>query len=207
VAASVPAVSDVTLRTARPADHPRVGEVVLAAYDSVGRLSEPYRAFLVEPDRWVPGTTATYVAEHAGEVIGAVGFVLPGDEEYEAFDPPVADAGFRFLAVHPEAQGLGAGGALVDRCVAEARARGARRIAIHTMEFMTTAHGLYLRRGFVRRPDLDVRFPSGVGLGFALDLTADAAEHFPPPGPTPDEPPWHEDVWAEVATEDATPGC
>jgi poly-gamma-glutamate capsule biosynthesis protein CapA/YwtB (metallophosphatase superfamily) len=43
-------------------------------------------------------------------------------------------------------------------------ARDAHRLVIISMHWMTRAHRLYERRyGFVRRPDLDVRFPSGVG--------------------------------------------
>lgn len=196
-------MSDVTVREIRPSDHDRVGALLVASYDAVGPFSEPYREFLADPEEWVPGTTATWVAEHDGVVVGAVGFVLPGDEEFETFEPPVGDCGFRFLSVAPDAQGRGAGGALVDRCVREARSRGCRRMMIHSMEFMTTAHRLYERRGFDRRRDLDVTFPSGVGYGYTLDLTDDAARHFPPPGPVPSEPPWYEQVLVFLGDEAA----
>ena len=169
---------------------------MLGAYDAVGPFEDDYRTFLADPDRWVPGSTEVFVAERDGEVIGAVAFTLPGDEEFEDMRPQAADAGFRFLAVDPEAQGSGAGRALVRACVDAARRRGAHRIVVHSMAFMEVAHRLYVQEGFTRRPDLDVRFPSGVGYAFQLDLTDDAADHFPAPGPAPDEPPWYEDVWA-----------
>ena len=57
------------------------------------------------------------------------------------------------------------------------------------MGWMASAQAMYETAGFVRRADLDVRYASGVGLGYVLDLTDDAAEHFAPPGPVPDEPP------------------
>ncbi len=43
---------------------------------------------------------------------------------------------------------------------------------------------MYLRRGFVRRPDLDVVFPgeNGVGWIFTLDLTDEAQDRFGPRG-------------------------
>ena len=67
---------------------------------------------------------------------------------------------------------------------------------ITSMSWMDRAHELYIGRyGFVRRPDLDVRFPSGTGVILARDLTAEAEERFPPPGPVPGTPPWFEDVW------------
>lgn len=200
-------MSDVTVREIDPADHDRVGALLVASYDAVGPFSEGYREFLADPALWVPGTSATWVAEHDDEVIGAVGFVLPGDDEFETFEPAVGDCGFRFLSVDPEAQGRGAGGALVDRCIEEARTRGCRRMMIHSMAFMTTAHRLYERRGFDRRRDLDVTFPSGIGYGYTLDLTDDAPAHFPPPGPVPRQPPWYEEVLVFLGDEgpDGTP--
>lgn len=188
-------VPDLQVREIRPEDHETVGRIVLAAYDAVGPFDDQYRDFLVDPDNWVPGATTTYVAEVDGQVVGAVAFVLPGDEEFEDLEPPAGDCGFRFLAVSPSAQGRGAGGALVDRVVADARGRGCHRMVIHSMIFMTGAHQLYLGRGFVRRPDLDVTFPSGIGYAFCLDLTEEAPHRFAPPGPVPDEPPWYETIW------------
>jgi hypothetical protein len=61
---------------------------------------------------------------------------------------------------------------------------------------MVRAHHLYERLGFEPRPDLAVRFPNGDGVAFTLDLTEEASERFPPPGPVPDELPWYEVVWA-----------
>lgn len=186
-----------TVREIESSDHPRVGRLLVDAYDAVGRFTDEYRNFLADPARWVPGATAVFVAERHGEVHGVVAFTRPGDEEFEDMRPPVADAGFRFLAVDPDSQRTGTGRALVRECIDEARRHGARRIVVHSMWFMTGAHHLYEREGFARRPDLDVRFPSGVGYAFQLDLTEDAADRFPPPGPVPDEPPWYEDVFGD----------
>lgn len=186
---------DVRVRPIRPADHAVVGQLVLEAYDAVGPFNDEYRDFLADPAEWVPGSTESYVAEQDGEVVGAVAFVLPGDAEFEDLEPPAGDCGFRFLAVDPRAQGRGAGAALVDRVIEEARDRGCHRMLIHSMAFMTGAHALYERRGFTRRPDLDVRFPSGIGFAFSLDLTDEAEQRFGPPGPVPPEPPWYEEVW------------
>lgn len=195
------------IRPIRPDDHTRVGALVVDAYDAVGRFDDPYRSFLGDPARWVPGCTEVLVATDDGDrPVGVVAFVLPGDEEFEGITPPAGDSGFRFLAVDPAVQGSGAGGALVDAVVERSRARGCRRIAIHTMAFMTGAHALYARRGFVHRRDLDVVFPAGVGYGMTLDLTPDAAEHFAPPGPVPDEPPWFEDAWGRTDPE-GSPIC
>lgn len=198
------------VRPIRPDDHDRVGALLLASYDAVGPFDDRYRSFLADPDRWVPGSTEVLVAvDDDDRPIGCIALVLPGDAEFEGIEPPAGDAGFRFLAVDPQAQGSGAGRALVDAVIERARALGRRRIAIHTMAFMTAAHRLYADRGFVHRRDLDVVFPSGVGYGMTYDLVEDAADHFAPPGPVPDEPPWFEDAWGVPAAErrDRSPIC
>ncbi|MTV25764.1 GNAT family N-acetyltransferase [Nitriliruptoraceae bacterium ZYF776] len=180
-----------------PEEAGRVGELTLAAYDRYGRIEGDYRAYLADPLARLDACTAVLVAEGPdGEVVGTVSFVLPTDAAWEDRTPPAGDAGFRILAVDPAWEGYGIGTALVDACFALARERGAHRLLITSMAWMHRAHALYERRyGFVRRPDLDVRFPSGVGFIFACDLTADAPHRFPPPGPVPAEPPWFEDVW------------
>lgn len=195
------------IRPMRPDDHGAVGRLLVAAYDAVGRFSDRYRDVLADPGRWVPGCTEALVAvDDADRPIGCVGFVLPGDAEFEGIDPPAGDAGFRFLAVSPEAQGTGAGRALVDAVIARAQDHGCRRIAIHTMAFMTSAHRLYAEMGFRHRPDLDVVFPDGLGYGMTLDLVPDADAHFAPPGPVPEDPPWFEDAWGRVQ-EPTSPIC
>jgi len=200
-------VEQPTIRRIRPEDHETVGALVMRAYDGVGAFEDDYRDFLHRPDEWVPGTSATFVATLDERIVGSVGFVRPGDEEFEDLLMEPGDCGFRFLAVDPDAQGRGVGGLLVDRCLEEARASGCHRMFIHSMEFMTAAHALYERRGFVRRPDIDVRFPAGIGRGFALDLTEEASSRFGSPGPTPDEPPWYQEVWLDRADADANPTC
>ncbi|MEX1176823.1 MAG: GNAT family N-acetyltransferase [Nitriliruptor sp.] len=187
---------EVVVRDLRPAEAARVGELTLAAYDRYGRIEGPYRDFLADPLRRVERSTAVLVAEVGGEVAGTVSFVTPGDREWMDRPEPHGDAGFRILAVAPAYEGTGIGTALVQTCIDRARDAGAHRLLIMSMSWMHRAHDLYVRRfGFVRRPDLDVRYPSGTGVVLALDLTADAPSRFPAVGPVPATPPWFEDVW------------
>lgn len=190
---AVPAPT-VRIRPMRPDDAAQVGALTLAAYDRYGTIEGPYRDFLGDPLRRLEGCTAVLVAE-IDRIVGTVSYVEPGDAEWEDRAEPAGDAGFRVLAVDPAYEGLGIGSALVDACIARARSAGAHRLLIISMEWMHRAHELYVGRyGFERRPDLDVRFPSGVGVILSLDLTPDAPHRFPRPGPVPDEPPWYEDA-------------
>ncbi|WP_052668190.1 GNAT family N-acetyltransferase [Nitriliruptor alkaliphilus] len=206
-------VPSVHIRPMRPQDAAQVGALTLAAYDRYGTIEGDYRDFLADPLRRVEGCTAVLVAEldrpddpaaarsagpgtaGGGPIVGTVSYVEPGDAQWEDRPEPAGDAGFRVLAVDPAYEGRGIGSALVDACIARARNAGAHRLLIISMEWMHRAHALYVSRyGFERRPDLDVRFPSGVGVILSLDLTPEAPRRFPPPGPVPDEPPWYEDV-------------
>lgn len=179
----------------RPEEADRVGQLTLDSYDGYGRIEGPYRDHLADPRRRLGQCTDLLIAEAGTEVVGTVTFVLPGDGEWEGRAVPEGDASFRMLAVDPRAEGLGVGRALVTACIDRARAHGARRIVITTMAWMDRAQRMYARLGFERRPDLDVRFPSGIGYVLTYDLTPDASAWFPPPGPVPTEPPWYEDVW------------
>jgi GNAT superfamily N-acetyltransferase len=186
----------VRIRPLRPADAARVGRLTLAGYDRYGRIDGPYRDHLADPLQRIGRCTALLVAELDGEVVGTVTFVLPGDDEWEGRAAPEGDASFRMLAVDPTAEGRGVGRALVAACISLAHRHGCRRLVIVTMAWMDRAQRMYAQLGFARRPDLDVRFPSGVGYVLTLDLTDDADEHFPAPGPTPDPLPWFTDVWS-----------
>lgn len=179
----------------RKQESSRVGALTLAAYDRYGTISGPYRELLADPARRLVGCTALLVAEVDGEVVGTVTDVRPGDLQWEGRPIAEGDCGFRMLAVDPAAEARGIGRALVTTCLDRARAEGRHRAVITSMAWMTRAHRLYVQLGFLRRPDLDVRFPGGDGWVFTCDLTDEASTRFPPPGPVPDPLPWFEDVW------------
>lgn len=199
----MPGTSEPVVRAMRDEEADAVARLTLAAYDAHGSLTGPYRDRLADPRRRLAGATAVLVAELDGLPAGTVTFVLPGDPEWEGRPTPAGDAGFRILAVAPWAEGRGVGRTLVAACLRRASAAGSRRVVITTMAWMERAQRLYERLGFVHRADLDVRFPSGFGHTYVLDLQPDAADHFAPPGEVPTEPPWFEDVW--VTSRSASP--
>lgn len=79
-------------------------------------------------------------------------------------------AGFRLLAVAPEARGLGAGRALAARCVELAREDHLGQVIIHTTHAMKVAWGMYEKMGFRRSPDLDFLQGDLQVFGFRLHL-------------------------------------
>lgn len=189
----------IDVRPVHADDHDAVARLTVAAYDAVGRVSDEYRQSLADVDARLDPETVVLVAVEGCEVLGSVTVVSACSAHFE--HGRHGDGGFRMLAVAPSAQGRGVGRALLEAAVAHAREHGWRRLVITTMEWMHGAHRMYESAGFVRRPDLDVRFASGVGLGYALDLTEGAASHFPAAGPVPDEPP------VFVPRAQGPPGC
>ncbi len=149
------------------------GRMVLAAYAALpGHPHDPgYDAELVE----VAGRV------EAGVVLGAFGGEAPLGCVTYVNDPssPHAErlhddeASFRMLAVDVAAQGHRIGEALVTSCIGRARAAGRAAMFIYSGEWMTTAHRLYARLGFVRQPERDWLVPDvGVQLlGFRIDVT------------------------------------
>lgn len=172
----------VTVRTAQPEDYADLAELTVAAYRALlgDALPEPYRAELADVATraevalvLVAGErTGGHVGEHVGEhVVGGVTY-LPGPGPLASFTDP-REAGIRFLAVAPGAQGRGVGAALVAACVDRAVADGKTRLSLHTTAPMTTAQRLYDRAGFRRDPPHDFTLDSGlVVLAYFVDLGA-----------------------------------
>jgi ribosomal protein S18 acetylase RimI-like enzyme len=75
------------------------------------------------------------------------------------------------LAVRPDAQGRGAGAALLQACVDLARADGKRQLTLYTTGSMDAAHRLYDRFGFRRAPEFDMIVEERLQLlSYVLDL-------------------------------------
>jgi GNAT superfamily N-acetyltransferase len=162
------------VRPVESTDYDVLGALTVAAYRAVpGYRGEPaYEAELrdVAGRAGAVDTDVLVSVADDGRVLGGVTYVGSTASPQAEFDDPDG-AGFRMLAVDPAAQGTGAGAALVTAVVDRARADGRRRIIIHSTPWMTTAHGLYSRRGFRRRPDLDWEPVPGIDLwAFVLEL-------------------------------------
>jgi ribosomal protein S18 acetylase RimI-like enzyme len=101
------------------------------------------------------GDSELIVAEHAGRLVGTIGFYP--DASRSAIERwPDGWASIRTLGVRAEARRRGVGTALARECVRRAQARRAKAIGLHTAPHMAAATRLYERVGFRRAPELDI---------------------------------------------------
>ena len=157
------------IREAAPAEYDAIGELVVRTYRDAGETEEGY----FEELRDVAARAAVVpvlvaIEEGSGRLLGAVTFV-PGPGPFHEGEPDAAS--IRMLAVDADARGRGIGTALTEECIRRARAAGRQRISLYTRPFMTAAHRMYERLGFVHEPALDWEFEPGEWLyAYALDL-------------------------------------
>lgn len=85
-----------------------------------------------------PGREFCWIAERAGERLGAIFLVHQDDET----------AKLRLLHVEKSARGQGVGSLLVKACVEQARASGYRRMVLWTNDVLTSARKIYQAEGF-----------------------------------------------------------
>ncbi len=167
----------ILVREAAPAEYDTIGELTVAAYRVYAETREDSE--YVDELRDVAGRARTcpiYVAldPATGKVIGGATYV-PGPGNPLSELEREGEAGIRMLAVAPEAQGRGAGTALVEALIARARADGRRGMALYTLAAMTTAHRVYERYGFRRDPARDWQVdPRLLLLAYCVDF-AEAA--------------------------------
>ena len=161
------------IREATEDEYGPVGELAVRVY-----LSEGY----IRPDSHYPDKLRDVAsrAEKAelvvavdddGRLLGTVTYARGSTPYAETTEGPDESA-FRMLVVDPDARGRGVGAALVDWCVAKARADGARVLRLSTQPEMTAAGRLYQRLGFVRTPEKDwVPEPHVALVTYVLELT------------------------------------
>jgi ribosomal protein S18 acetylase RimI-like enzyme len=150
-----------------------VGDLTTLAYLS-GPEGQRARAYVpsLQDVATRAGQATVLVAAERDRIVGTITYV-PAWSPYAEFDDEDA-VGIRMLAVHPAAQRVGVGRALVEECLRLARAEGRARVVLHTTPWMTAAQRLYERLGFERAPKRDWHPRPEVELiGYVLEL-ADA---------------------------------
>ncbi|HLX35673.1 MAG TPA: GNAT family N-acetyltransferase [Candidatus Limnocylindrales bacterium] len=166
----MPKSATFSIREAGPAEFEAIGALTVEAYRSAGETEDGYFDELRDvAARAADVPVIVAIEAGSGRVLGSVTYV-PGPGPWHEGEFGEA-ASFRMLAVAPDAQGRGVGRALVDACIARARAAERPSIGIYTRPFMRTAHRMYERFGFVRAPELDWEFDPGEWLwAYRLDL-------------------------------------
>jgi DNA-binding MarR family transcriptional regulator/GNAT superfamily N-acetyltransferase len=166
---AAPTGPDFTLRSPRPGDlgwvvH-RQGALYAGEYGwdwtFEGLVAQILGDFVRNFD---PAGEQGWLAERHGEIVGSI-FLMRGDDE--------ATGKLRLLYVEPGARGLGIGAALVDACVARARAAGYTRLTLWTNDILVAARRLYQAAGFNLIGEEPHRSfgKSLVGQTWALDLS------------------------------------
>jgi ribosomal protein S18 acetylase RimI-like enzyme len=159
------------IREAREEEYEAAGELCVLAYAALEGETDigGYERQLRDVATRAEVVPVLVAAEPNGRLLGTVTYV-PGPGPYAETERP-DEAGFRMLAVAPWAQGRGVGRALVEECIARARAEGKRAITILTRPSMHAAHTLYESLGFARDPSGDFEFePTEWLWGYRLAL-------------------------------------
>ena len=158
----------VDIRLALPAEYDAAGELTVEAYTHDGFVRGDYaRTLRAAADR--AAKAELWVAADATGLLGTVTYCPRGSVYREI---GLDDEGeFRMLGVAGRARGLGIGTALTERCIERTLELGLARLVMSSANYMTTAHRIYERLGFVRLPSRDWCPIRGVDLyAFALDL-------------------------------------
>ena len=181
--------SSIAVRSAGPADHATIREIVSSAYRQYRRELAPkayarYLADLLDLDRHSHHGHLV-VAEADGRVLGSGAFYP--DSSVQGLGWPPGWAGGRALAVHPAARGRGVASALLKTSERLARNHGAPVFAFHTAAFMSAAIGLYEKFGYSRAPEFDVDLnahygaagaPPAVAIAYCRHLIARPYRHW-----------------------------
>lgn len=162
--------TDFTIRTIQPADDPAIAAIIRQVMPEFGAVGSGFAIADPEVD-WMSRAYAAprhayFVLERAGRVLGGAGVApLAGG------DPDTCE--LRKMYFLPQARGLGAGAAMMERCLVAARSFGFARCYLETLTGMDAAMRLYERSGF-RRIDapLGATGHGGCNRFYLLDLVA-----------------------------------
>jgi ribosomal protein S18 acetylase RimI-like enzyme len=167
--------SSVQVRKAETGEFARVGELLVQVYSQLEGFPKPsdqpgYYDLLANVGEltYNAGTELLVAVTSENQIVGAVVYI--GDMTYYGSGgiatQQIRSAGFRLLAVHPEARSQGIGQKLTWECIRKAEAQQAQDLIIHTTTAMQTAWKMYEKIGFKRSEDLDFMQGSLPVFGF-----------------------------------------
>lgn len=157
------------VRPARDDELDRAGMVVADAYRVGQGTPDDYLAVVADARGRAGDGEVLVAVDGDGDVLGSVTYTYPPSPLAELSRS--GEAEFRMLGVDGRAQGRGIGAALVQACLDRARDAGRDAVVLCTQGWMTSAHRVYERFGFVRDPARDWEPVPGVRLlVYVLDL-------------------------------------
>ncbi len=154
-------IQSIEIRPIEPRDDAIVAAIIRTVMPEFGADGPGFAIHDAEVDgmyeAYARPRCAYFVVEHDGVVIGGGG-IAP----LENAEPDVCE--LRKMYFLPEARGIGAGKAMMQRCLDAARALGFSRCYLETLTSMTGAQALYQRSGFT-----PLRAPMGGTGHFSCD--------------------------------------
>lgn len=167
------------IRNAHPDEFITIGQLMVQVYSQLDGFPKPseqpkYYKMLEEVGEFTqkPVTEILIAVSNERKIDGAV--VYFGDMQYYGSGGTATKeknaAGFRLLAVNPDARGLGLGKLLTLKCIEKARDMKLGQVIIHTTKAMQTAWAMYEKIGFKRSEDLDFMQGELPVFGFRMKL-------------------------------------
>ena len=138
---------DFLLRPIQPADDAAIARIIRTVMPEFGACGSGFAIGDPEVDwmsrAYAEPRSAYFVVEVAGEVVGGGGVAPLAGGDGDTCE-------LRKMYFLPQARGLGAGSALMEKCLEAARGFGFRRCYLETLTGMDAAMRLYERSGFRR---------------------------------------------------------
>lgn len=139
-------IQDYSIRPIEPRDDAAVAAIIRAVMPEFGADGPGFAIHDAEVDAmhaaYAQPRSSYFVVERDGRVVGGGGVAPLVNGE-----PDVCE--LRKMYFLPAARGVGAGQAMMQRCLDAARAHGFRRCYLETLTGMDAAQTLYRRNGFV----------------------------------------------------------
>lgn len=134
-----------SIRPIEPRDDTAIAAIIRTVMPEFGADGEGFAIHDAEVDAmsaaYAQPRSAYFVVEVDGRVVGGGGVA-----RLEHGEPDICE--LRKMYFMPEARGLGAGHAMIERCLDSARAFGFRRCYLETLTGMDAAQALYRKHGF-----------------------------------------------------------
>lgn len=172
-------MSQISIRNAHPSEFSVVGDIMVKVYAELKGFPTPqqqpaYYQMLANIGNLTntPGTELLVAVDTDQRLLGGVVY-FDDMKNYGSGGSATKEkhaAGFRLLAVDPQARGQGIGKMLSKACISKAKQQKQTQLIIHTTDAMQVAWSMYEKLGFTRAPGLDFNQQGLPVYGFRLSF-------------------------------------